>query len=40
LPEASPLNALEKLLGNDLVGVNVLPVERRHLPFVNAECLH
>ena len=31
---------LEKLLGNDGVGINVFAIERRNQALVNGECLH
>ena len=40
LPEAGALDALEELLGNDLVGIHVGAVERRHQTCVRAKRLH
>ena len=40
LPEACPLDPLEELLGNDLIGVDVGPVERGDDAGVSDEWLH
>src|SRR6185312_12870713 len=38
--KAGFLNALQELLGNDLVGINVGAVERRHAAFMYSEWIH
>src|SRR4029077_17689774 len=40
LAKASTLNSLQKLLGNDLVGIDIRPLERRDFAFVYAKRLH
>lgn len=40
LPEAGPLDPLEKLLGNDLVGVDIGAIHRRDEASVNGKRLH
>src|SRR5438034_2551751 len=38
--EARALDPLQKLLGNNLIGVDVRPLKRRDLPFVNSKWSH
>ena len=40
LPEAGPLDPLEELLGNDLVGVDIDPVERGDDAGIGDEGIH
>src|SRR4029077_16399867 len=39
-PETGALDALQELLGNDLIGVDIHPIERRHAPFVYTKWFH
>ena len=40
LPKPRALNALQKLLGNDLIGVDIHPIERRNAAFVYTKWFH
>ncbi len=40
LPESGTLDALQELLGNDLVGINVDAIKRRHRPGMGAKRFH
>jgi hypothetical protein len=40
LAEAGAFDPLQELLGDDLIGVDVGPIERDDFPFVSAEWLH
>src|SRR6516225_941059 len=40
LPKSAALDSFQKLLGNDLVGIDVHPIERRHASGVYAKWFH
>jgi len=40
LAEPGALNPLQKLLGNDLIGINIGPMKRRNTTFVDANGFH
>lgn len=40
LPEASFFDSLQKLLGDDLVSIDVNAIQRRHKSTMYSECLH